>query len=83
MSAAILPGWVGVNAQEEAERFFGRPTHVDNDANLGALAEHRRGAGQGHPTWCSSRSPAASAPGWSSTAGCSAARTAPPARSAT
>ncbi len=49
MSAAILPGWVGVNAQEEAERFFGRPTHVDNDANLGALAEHRRGAGQGHP----------------------------------
>jgi predicted NBD/HSP70 family sugar kinase len=48
MSAAILPGWVGVDAVEEAARHLGRPTHVDNDANLGALAEHRRGAGQGH-----------------------------------
>ena len=48
MSAAILPGWVGVNAQQEAEAQFGRPTHVDNDANLGALAEHARGAGRGH-----------------------------------
>jgi predicted NBD/HSP70 family sugar kinase len=50
MSAAILPGWVGVNAQEAAQNAFGRPTHVDNDANLGALAEYRRGAGRGHPT---------------------------------
>jgi predicted NBD/HSP70 family sugar kinase len=50
MSAAILPGWVGVNAHDEAERVFGRPTHVDNDANMGALAEHRRGAGRGHST---------------------------------
>jgi predicted NBD/HSP70 family sugar kinase len=49
MSAAILPGWVGVNAVEESARLLGRPTHVDNDANLGALAEHRRGAGRGHP----------------------------------
>jgi predicted NBD/HSP70 family sugar kinase len=48
MTAAILPGWVGVNAQQAAEERFGRPTHVDNDANLGALAEHRRGAGRGH-----------------------------------
>ena len=49
MAAAILPGWVGVNAQREAELSLGRPTHVDNDANLGALAESRRGAGRGHP----------------------------------
>jgi glucokinase-like ROK family protein len=48
-SAAILPGWVGVNAQAEAEKWLRRPTTVDNDANLGALAEYRRGAGTGHP----------------------------------
>ncbi len=50
MAAGILPGWVGVNAQQEATAALGRPVHVDNDANLGALAEHRRGAGVGHPT---------------------------------
>lgn len=49
MAAAILPGWVGVNAVEEVQSALGRPTHVDNDANLGALAEYRRGSGQGHP----------------------------------
>ena len=49
MSSAILPGWVGVNARAEAAERLGRPVHIDNDANLGALAEHRRGAGQGHP----------------------------------
>lgn len=48
-SAAILPGWVGVNAHAEAERRFGLTTHVDNDANLGAIAEYRRGAGVGRP----------------------------------
>jgi predicted NBD/HSP70 family sugar kinase len=50
MAAGILPGWVGVNAQEQATLALGRPVHVDNDANFGALAEHRRGAGVGHPT---------------------------------
>lgn len=50
MSAAILPGWVGVDAHREAERVLGRPTTIENDANLGALAEHRWGAGRGHPT---------------------------------
>jgi predicted NBD/HSP70 family sugar kinase len=50
MAAGILPGWVGVNAQKEATAALGRPVHVDNDANFGALAEHRRGAGVGHPT---------------------------------
>ena len=48
MSSAILPGWVGVNAREEAGRAFGVDVLLENDANLGALAEHRRGAGRGH-----------------------------------
>ena len=48
MSSAILPGWVGVNARRAAARRFGRAVQIDNDANLGALAEHRHGAGRGH-----------------------------------
>jgi len=48
MSSAILPGWVGVNARAEATLRLGRPVHIENDANLGALAEHRHGAGRGH-----------------------------------
>ena len=45
-SSAILPGWVGVNAVEVAQARFGSPVHIDNDANLGALAEHRVGVAQ-------------------------------------
>ncbi len=48
LSSAILPGWVGVNAKSEVEARIGRPAHIENDANLGALAEHRHGAGVGH-----------------------------------
>lgn len=48
MSSGILPGWVGVKASQEAERRLGAPTYVENDANLGALAEFRVGAGVGH-----------------------------------
>ena len=48
LSSAILPGWVGVNAKTEVEARIGRPAHIENDANLGALAEHRHGAGVGH-----------------------------------
>lgn len=48
MSATILPGWVGIRASVEAARLLEVPVHVDNDANLGALAEHQRGAGRGH-----------------------------------
>ncbi len=48
LSSAILPAWVGVNASEAATEALGRPVHVENDANLGALAEHRRGLGRGH-----------------------------------
>jgi len=46
-SSAILPGWVGVNAVEVTQARFGCPVHIDNDANLGALAEHRVGVAQG------------------------------------
>lgn len=48
MSSAILPGWVGVNAQDEARSTFGVDVLIENDANLGALAEHRHGHGLGH-----------------------------------
>ena len=46
-SSAILPGWVGVAAAEELRRRLEVPVVVDNDANLGALAEFRHGAGRG------------------------------------
>ena len=46
-STAILPGWAGLRVAEEMERRVGLPVHVDNDANLGALAELHWGAGQG------------------------------------
>src|SRR5262245_55948584 len=47
-SSAIFPGWEGVNARAVAEETFQAPVQVENDANLGALAEHRRGIGRGH-----------------------------------
>jgi predicted NBD/HSP70 family sugar kinase len=43
-SAAILPGWVGVAAADEMRRRLQLPIAVDNDANLGALAEAAFGA---------------------------------------
>ncbi len=46
-SSAILPGWVGVQVGLEMSRHLGLPVHVDNDANLGALAELHWGAGRG------------------------------------
>jgi predicted NBD/HSP70 family sugar kinase len=48
VSSSILPGWVGVKADEVAADRLGKPVIIDNDANLGAIAEHRRGAGMGH-----------------------------------
>ncbi|WP_372698096.1 ROK family transcriptional regulator [Arthrobacter sp. JSM 101049] len=36
---AILPEWVGLNIQERLEEALDLPVVVDNDANLGALAE--------------------------------------------
>jgi len=46
-SGSILPGWVGVHAAMAGEKELGVPTRADNDANLGALAEHAVGAGRG------------------------------------
>lgn len=44
---SILPGWVGVDAARLASDRLGMPVEVDNDANLGVLAEHLWGAGVG------------------------------------
>lgn len=46
-SSAILPGWVGVNARRVASDHFGLPVLIENDANLGVIAEHRAGAARG------------------------------------
>jgi predicted NBD/HSP70 family sugar kinase len=46
-SSSILPGWVGVRAAEELGSRLGLPVSVDNDANLGALAELHWGAAAG------------------------------------
>jgi predicted NBD/HSP70 family sugar kinase len=43
----ILPGWNGADSRAQAEKILGLPVDVENDANLGALAEHRRGVAQG------------------------------------
>ncbi|MFC0221463.1 ROK family transcriptional regulator [Nocardioides zeicaulis] len=48
VSIAILPGWRGVDPGAELERRLDAPVIVDNDANLGALAEVRHGAARGH-----------------------------------
>lgn len=45
--AHILPGWPAFAPVEELEQRLGRPVLIDNDANLGALAEVRGGAGRG------------------------------------
>ena len=42
----ILSGWTGVDAAAELGRRIGIPVHLDNDANLGALAEVTLGAGR-------------------------------------
>jgi predicted NBD/HSP70 family sugar kinase len=46
-SSTILPGWVGAHVAEEMSQRLPLPVHVDNDANLGALAELHWGAGRG------------------------------------
>lgn len=42
-----LPGWKEVRVREPIARAFGRPVHLENDANAAALAEWRFGAGRG------------------------------------
>jgi predicted NBD/HSP70 family sugar kinase len=46
-ASSILPGWVGVDAAAEARHRLGMPVEVENDANLGALAELVWGAAKG------------------------------------
>lgn len=46
-AARILPGWAAFAPVDELERRLGRHVLMDNDANLGALAEVRQGAGRG------------------------------------
>jgi predicted NBD/HSP70 family sugar kinase len=46
-SSNILPGWAGVHVAEEMSERLDLPVYVENDANLGALAESAWGAGAG------------------------------------
>jgi predicted NBD/HSP70 family sugar kinase len=45
--STILPGWVGVRAEDAMREALGLPVQVENDANLGALSEWMWGAGRG------------------------------------
>jgi len=42
-----LPGWKDIPITSILEKEFGVPCYLENDANAGALAEHKFGAGQG------------------------------------
>lgn len=44
---AVLPGWHELAPAEELGRRLALPVAVDNDANLGAMAEHQHGAARG------------------------------------
>jgi predicted NBD/HSP70 family sugar kinase len=44
--SSVLPGWADVDAARELEDLLDTPAYVDNDANLGALAEVTLGAGR-------------------------------------
>ncbi|HET9410904.1 MAG TPA: ROK family transcriptional regulator [Candidatus Dormibacteraeota bacterium] len=45
-SPTILPGWIGVRIGDEVHDRLGVPVEIENDANLGALAELTWGAGR-------------------------------------
>lgn len=46
LSPIVLPKWRGISPVERLESAYGVPVGMDNDANLGALAEQWWGAGQ-------------------------------------
>ncbi len=45
--SSIAPSWQFVDARKELEGLLGLPVYIDNDANLGALAEMTWGVGRG------------------------------------
>ncbi len=45
--SVVLPSWAGLEAGQELAQRIGIDVHVENDANLGALAEVFFGAGRG------------------------------------
>jgi len=47
LSEKVIPVWQGRSDLERLRNRFGVPIYVDNDANLGAIAEHWWGAGKG------------------------------------
>lgn len=47
VSDVLLPHWSGHGLMEDLQIAYGVPVLIDNDANLGALAEHWWGAGRG------------------------------------
>lgn len=47
LSKVVLPAWQGHRGMEALRRRYGVPLFVDNDANLGAVAEQWWGAGRG------------------------------------
>lgn len=46
-SVEMMPGWRGVSFKAMLEESLGKPVEIDNNANLGAIAEKWWGAGQG------------------------------------
>ncbi len=47
LSEEIIPGWKGKSGLEKLRKHYDKPVYLDNDANLGALAEHWWGSGKG------------------------------------
>jgi len=45
--APNLPGWIDIPLGQRIHDLAGVPTWIENDANAGAVAEHRVGAGRG------------------------------------
>ena len=47
ISEVVIPAWKGQSELNSLNTYYNVPVYIDNDANLGALAEHRWGAGKG------------------------------------